>query len=272
MIKPCTIYGNEIRTNSNICRIRIIISCEGSITSSIRSTIGIWGVIAFMDILAVFFILFYKGNKIYLKKIFKNDPPQKLVYFCIITIILYLIAYFNAPYKAAYLIPVIPFVIILFNIFWKKIYFVGFSFSVILSSFFIGISLNDPLRGSIPSSLSYDFNISGQNLSIDFLRGPVMAEHIRRKNKMEFSQKVVEDIKPIKRKTLIIAGFWLNDILVKMPSPTDSVMLVYYIDDPELKKYSVENFQILYLPEQDYYNDLCYKKVFTKNFAKPFYP
>ena len=201
-----------------------------------------------------------------------NEQKKKLIMFCFIILLLYSIAYALEPHKAAYLIPVIPFVIILFNLLLGKIFFIAFSFSVIFSSFFIGINLNDHLRGSDPSSWSYDFELSGQKISVDFLRGPVIADLYKRKNKMEYSDNVAGQLKKITKKTVVISGFWMNDILVKADALPTNVLLVYYTDENYLKSKQQEGFEIYYLPEQDYYNDLCFRKSFTKNFAKQFQP
>jgi dolichyl-phosphate-mannose-protein mannosyltransferase len=236
-----------------------------------KSTIGVWGFIALTDILTVL-IIFIRKKRNLVKIILRNEQKKKLAILCFFVLALYTTAYALEPHKAAYLVPVIPFVIILFTIFFGRIYFIAFSFSVILSSFFIGINLNDGLRGSNPSSWSYDFRAAGQNVSFDFLRGPVIADLHKRKNKMEFSENIVENLKTITKKTVIISGFWMNDILAKTDSLPSTVLLVYYRDEKFLKAKQQEGYEIYYLPEQEYYNDLCFKKTFTKNFAKPFNP
>jgi hypothetical protein len=234
-----------------------------------RCTIGIWGFIAFTDILTVL-ILFIRKRRIKIKKILLSSPRRKLLVFCSIILLIYSVAFILEPHKSAYLISVIPFVIILFSLFFQRFFFIAFSFSVIFSSFFIGINLNDNLRGSSPSSWSYDFEIAGQKVSFDFLRGPVIADLHKRKNKMDYSGSVAEQVKRITKKTVVISGFWLNDILVKADTLPSNVLLVYYTDENYLKSKQLEGFEIYYLPEQDYYNDLCNRKSFTKSFAKPF--
>ncbi|MEP7167778.1 MAG: hypothetical protein ABI855_00250 [Bacteroidota bacterium] len=234
-----------------------------------RCTIGIWGFIAFTDILTVIILFIRKKRKI-VKRVLMNQQKKKIVVFCLLIILLYSIAYIIAAHKAAYLIPVIPFVIILFNLFFEKFFFIAFSFSVIFSSFFIGINLNDNLRGSDPSSWSYNIEVAGQNVSVDFLRGPVIADLHKRRNKMEYSESIAKKLKTITKKTVIISGFWMNDILFKADSVPSNVSLIYYKDENYLKAKQQEGFEIYYLPEQDYFNDLCFRKSFTKSFAKQF--
>lgn len=236
-----------------------------------RCTIGVWGFIAFTDILTVLIIFIRKKRKA-VKKILWNEQKKKLFNFCLIGLLLYGVAFALEAHKAAYLIPVIPFVIILFNLFLGKFFFIAFSFSVIFSSFFIGINLNDNLRGSDPSSMSFGFQIAGQHVSVDFLRGPVIADLHKRRNKMEYSENAAGQLKKITKKTVIISGFWMNDILVKADTLPSNVLLVYYKDENYLKTKQQEGYEIYYLPEQDYFNDVCFRKSFTKNFAKQLSP
>jgi len=92
----------------------------------------------------------------------------------------------------------------------------------------------------------------------------------KRINKMNFSIGVVDKLNTINKKTVVIAGFWMNDILGKTDSLPSTVLLVYYRDENYLKLKQEEGYEIYYLPDQDYYNDLCFRKTFTKAFAKPF--
>ena len=89
---------------------------------------------------------------------------------------------------------------------------------------------------------------------------------------MEYSDNVAGQLKKITKKTVIISGFWMNDILVKADALPSNVLLVYYTDENYLRSKQQEGFEIYYLPEQDYYNDLCFRKSFTKNFSTQFQP
>lgn len=235
-----------------------------------RGTIGVWGLIGFIDIVTILFMVFIFRSKSILNENPKNEISKKLVRFCLLVILLYLFTFCMLPQKAAFFIPMLPFVIILLHIYLSRISFVAFSFSMIFSSFFIGVNLNDSLRGSTPSDFSFDFRIAGQNISLDFLRGPVISDQVKRKNKIEFSEKIIGKINLIQRNTVIIAGFWMNDILAKIDSLPSNVALVYYADEPALKKYVDKGYEIFYLTEQDYFNDVCFKKEFTKKYSIPF--
>jgi hypothetical protein len=79
-------------------------------------------------------------------------------------------------------------------------------------------------------------------------------------------------LRMINKKTMIISGFWMNDLLAKTDSLPSNILLVYYKDENYLSTKLGEGYEIYYLPEQDYFNDLCFKKTFTKKFAKAWKP
>lgn len=233
-----------------------------------KMSVGVWGLPASLALAVFIFIISFR---VWNQDIILDNTQKKLMYFCFIIIALYLTSYILEPHKSAYLIPAIPFVIIFLKYYLKRFEFSFFAVIVFLSSFITGVSLNNPSRGTIPSSYSLNFKTGSTKLSIDLLKGPVLADRERRINKIQFSQQAVNDILKIKKKTVIIAGFWYNDILIKLPILPEAVKIIYYADEPQLKKFLRGDYEIRYLPEQDVYNDLCYKKNFTNRLARAFY-
>lgn len=235
-----------------------------------KSTIGVWGLIGLIDVITILAMIFVFRSKNILSISAGAIKNKKLIFLCLIIICIYVISFIMLPQKAAFFIPLLPFVIILLYIYLNRVALVAFSFSMIFSSFFIGINLNDSLRGSDPSRFSIDLKLWEQNVSIDFLLGPVIADQVKRRNKIDFSEKVIRKINLLERKTVIIAGFWMNDILGKTDSLPANIHLVYYVNEDSLQRFRQAGNDILYLPEQDYYNDKCFKREFTNKFATPF--
>ncbi len=236
-----------------------------------KATIGVWGVIGFFDFVTVLLLIFFR-SKIIRQEEAENPAVSfsKLKRMCWSVILIYLMAYISLPQKAAFFIPMLPFIIILLSMHLKKTSLVAFSFSMIFSTFFIGLNLDDPLRGSEGSAWSFSFKTEGQNVTLDLLKGPLIAEQQKRKSKMEFSQNVLEKIKRLKNSTVIISGFWMNDILGKTDYLPSHVKLVYYVPEDSLLKYKNEGTQIFYLPEQNNFNDQAFGKKITDKYALPF--
>ncbi len=238
-----------------------------------RSTIGVWGFIGFTDLITIPLVIFIFRSKNILNEPAEISKNKKLVCFCWMVIVIYLISFIMLPQKAAFFVPMLPFIVILLNNYLNRNAFIAFSFSMIFSSFFIGINLNDNLRGADASRWSFTTKISGQEIAIDFLQGPIIADHIKRRNKMDFAEKVVKHLQSVKpsNKTILISGFWMNDILGKTDSLPVNVRLEYYMNEDSLVKLKQEGYEIYYLPEQDVYNDKCFNKKFTQRIAQPFF-
>lgn len=238
-----------------------------------RGTIGVWGFIGFTDILTILFTIFIFRSKNILNENAAASKNKTLIRFCWLVIIIYLVAFIMLPQKAAFFIPMLPFIIILLNNYLSRSAFIAFSFSMIFSSFFIGINLNDNLRGADNSKWSFEKEISGQKITIDLLHGPIIADNLKRRNKMDFAGKVVKHIQQIssKNKIVLIAGFWINDILGITDSLPSNIHLEYYANEDSLVKLKQQGCEIYYLPEQDVFNDKCFNKKFTQRIAAPFF-
>ena len=166
------------------------------------------------------------------------------------------------------MIPLLPFVILLFVINLSQKQFSFFTVVMIVSSFFLGINLSDPYRAAAASSWSYKTTLSNQELSFDLLQGPVIADYLKRKQQIIYADEVIKKVSSFKNKTLVIAGWWLANILVQQQTKNNPVVIYrYYLPESELKFYRDHNYKIFYLPQQDELNDLRFGGRFTKQYA-----
>lgn len=233
-----------------------------------RSTIGTWGVIGFIDLMALFTAGFIRRKQIGADLSFK--PFHKVIaVFSLIVIILYLTSFIMLPHKAAFFIPVIPFVIVLICILFPSRFITAFSFSMVLSSFFVSVNLDSDERAATPGAWSIKTSVMNRPVVIDLLRGPVIAEQSKRINKMDFANRTAEKIKLIENPAVIIAGFWYNDVMFPLDTLPAHLHMVYYEPEDSLKLWKEQGKEIYFLSEQDAYNDLCYKGRFTNQYAQP---
>jgi hypothetical protein len=78
-----------------------------------KATIGVWGLPGTLGIVTCLVLLIFSvGNKMGTSQIKKD----KLIWFSIISITLYVIAFFRIPQKSAFIIPILPW---LYLLFWK---------------------------------------------------------------------------------------------------------------------------------------------------------
>lgn len=196
-----------------------------------------------------------------------------LILSCITVILIYILSYLRLPQKSAYFIPAVPFIILMFGYYLSGRAFKIFCVLLTMSSFFFSVNLTDPLRGSEHSSLAMQFKAAGQKIFIDPLTGPVFSDYTKRLNKIAFTEQVYQRTIHENRKTILICGWWYNELLVRNWNNTQNmkVLLVFYINKSAMEKYISEGYTIYYLPEQNLYNDQFSQMSCTDSFSKPYF-
>lgn len=237
-----------------------------------KMIIGVFGFIGTAAIIiATAFILFNRKKNTF-GRAFESGLSKKLIIASVVIIALYTISYFRLPQKSGYMIPILPFVILLFGYYLNSKHFKWLCCALILSSFVCSINLTDKLRGSMYSEYAILFNIAGQEIFFDPISGPVFSDYSKRKQKMAYTEKVINTTDGIKQKTIVIAGWWYNEIMVESIEKNRNNFVIFesYIDSVKINNYLASGYQITYLPEQDKYNDLMYQMNITSNVAKEF--
>jgi hypothetical protein len=234
-----------------------------------KGTFGALGILGLLIIIlmSIDVLLQFKN---YWKSISENKIHKPLLYCSLISIFLFLISFLKVPLKSAFVIPMVPFFWIIFAVLIPRKKLLTYTFGIVLSPFIFGINLADPLRGSDSSSLSYKHQINGFPVSFDVLEGPLLADQSKKKFRTKFSKEVLEATSKIQEKTFVLAGWWLADILVLQNGAENKyVTFKYYTNEQELNWFKENGYRIYYLPEQEWYNDIRFKSVFTKKYATP---
>jgi hypothetical protein len=220
---------------------------------------GVWGVIGFLGIIIATCLLLLPIRSSSKNYLFPRSVNEKFVVSWLIAIDLYIIAFLKLPMEEGYLIPIIPFVILIFG---KYLYDRAFTFlciTLIISPLVTSITPENRGDPSAHSPFAFNFEVGHEHLVFDPLIGPVFAYQSRREKAMEFTSHVLEVSDSIKNKTLIIAGRWYTQLMVRQPeSSSQNVKFIDYINTPKLLKYSEDGYQLFYLPLQDHDNFLKY--------------
>lgn len=238
------------------------------IKSLFKASIGVWGLLGL--IMVVF--LFVKAFKNYSDNNYERKyKPALLV--CLSTIGLFFLSYAYEPHKAAYLICIVPFVILFIIMLTenKKLVYAMLS-AFIISCFFIGINLADDNRSSPPSKLAYVTTINKQKVAFDLLRGNVTDDYDKRLVRMNYVSDVIAKAVTLPGKNVIICGYWLNNVLMQQQGhEKQDLMYLHYIDEKLMQDLKAKNFTIYIIPGQQIFNDQCYKGNFTDLNTKPLF-
>lgn len=259
-----------------------------------KATIGVFGILGILALIVAFTRWVTQKQKQAV-----NPPqlftPQRLVYVIAVIIVFHILSYLRLPQKAGYMLPIVPFVILLVLMYTPKHVLRIVTMMFLLSPFILGMNITDDLRGSGATGASIKFNVSGQEISIDAARGPAFAEQEKRRNKMEYVNKVCNYLDTTTQSQVLICGWWYNEILVqhtiskyfpnnngkpkrviiRLPGEIETeTQLVFYESCADLtnRKPETDNgeLKIYFLPEQDLYNDQMFGQSCTNKIAEPF--
>jgi len=233
---------------------------------------GVWGFVGTVSIGICLFLVFFNRKAQVVGSLFENVLNKKIILASIVVLILFFISYIRLPQKSGYMIPVIPFVILLFGYYLNAKNFKFLCIALIVSPFLCSINLTDKLRGAEYSEYAITYNVSGQELFFDVFSGPVFSDYSKRKQKLKYTSEVITYADKIKVKTVIIAGWWYNEIMVEHIGISKNALVVFesYINQDKMNEYIQKKCSIYYLPEQNLYNDLMFKMDVTDLLAKPF--
>jgi hypothetical protein len=225
-----------------------------------KMTIDLWGPIGFFAVILATALLFLSNKLTFRRFLFPRSVNEKYVVAWLIAIDLYIIAYLKLPLEAGYLIPIVPFVILIFGKYLYDKAFILFASLLIVSPFLISFSpLNRPDLPAI-SKLSQEIKIGNEELVIDYLKGPVFAYESRRKRSCENIDSLMSGLKRIDNLSLLICGKWYNQIQFEKNKKLDNVNVSYidYMNEESLLRYLENGYDIYYLPREAEFNKQKY--------------
>ncbi|MFN8165842.1 MAG: hypothetical protein U0X76_06620 [Bacteroidia bacterium] len=220
-----------------------------------KFSIEVWGIVGVLGIFlstVIFFLPAGSGPK---KFLFPRSINERHVIAWLVAIDLYIIAFLRLPMEAGYLLPIIPFVIMLFGKYLYEGAFAFFCCMLILSTLSCTISPVDRYDAASPSAAVKKFHAGGEELMLDFLHGPVFSYQSRRENGIAFVNELLKSTDTVTVKSVIVCGRWYNQMIVQSGDTSKlKVKIRDYISEPEALYFYAKGFVIYYLPKQEYYN------------------
>jgi hypothetical protein len=216
-----------------------------------------WGLVGLFALFLSVVIFFLPGTGSVRRYLFPRSINEKYVVAWLIAIDLYIIAFLRLPMESGYLVPMIPFVILIFGKYLYSKAFTALCIMLILSSFLFNISPVEREDAASASPVSFVFNQGEERLSVDVLEGPMISYESRRKNGMKFTSDLLQSFDTLPRKSLIVCGRWYNQLYLQRKDSTEfDIQIRDYIKQDSLLYFIGRGYDIYYLPKQDYYNQL----------------
>jgi len=217
---------------------------------------GVWGITGCLAMIYGIAMLLFSSPLKARRYLFPKTVNEKHVIAWLVAVDLTIIVYLRLPYEAGYLIPIVPFTILVFGKYLHDKAFIFFSVLLIIAPWLFGISTTDKSDSPEPSSASVQINLFSVPLNIDLLRGPVATDLAGRKSTVAFADSVLHEAQFISDTSVIICGWWSSKILYlnsQLPESEKNKILTWghYLDKNELINYVQNRYNIFYLPMQD---------------------
>lgn len=220
-----------------------------------KFTLETWGMLGFFGLLCGLAMLFAPSRHKARQYLFPRRVNINYVLPWIIAIDLYIISFIVLPMESGYLIPLIPFVILLLGKYLFDKAFIFFALTLIFSPFVGGISPVDRQDAAHKEVDRRYISVSGERLDFDPFTGPLIIYQQRREHAQEFMEKVMLMADTLKANSVIVSGRWSNQVnLLWKNTICCAVSFVPYISHDDLHLALDQGTRIYYLPEADYYN------------------
>jgi hypothetical protein len=227
-------------------------------------TNDVWGLVgSFAVLVAIPFIL--KNHK---KNINSSIPRtvsinHRKIWIAVLTLVA--VGFALHPMKGTYLIPAIPFLLLLFARYLTRVQFISICTLIMLSSFIISFDSGDRPWSSKPSTFSTLLNIGRRVISVDIL-GSIFSDHSKRIQRMDYIRRVISQADTLQKPSVIIAGSWLPCIIIATPYALpesehedytlcrNNVEFVGLVNHKMLNQMHQRGVTVLYLPSVDEFN------------------
>lgn len=230
-----------------------------------KGVLAVWGIPFLVMLVPLFFLQWRSGPGVHLA------TRKKLLMFCLLAVVPVVLLFLRVPLKSAFMIPLVPFVLMAAALFFNKKRLQFLLLSAVISCFLFGLNLDDVNRGSARSMAGISFTVNDQPVVFDPLQGLLTADRSKRLQRTAFASKVLDAAENIQRPAAVIAGWWLADILVlEKERPASGVAWMYYTEEARLITLKSQKVHLYYLPDQDNFNDIRFDGAFTYQYADPF--
>jgi hypothetical protein len=182
----------------------------------------------------------------------KKKPDRFFEASLMTAIIFYLAVFVLMPHKPSYLVPLIPIMLILLGRFLSPKLYRYICISLIVSPFLLGIYRTELEIKPEISAYAVKFSISGSDTFFDPVKGPVLIEHSKRLNQIEYKDKILAFGGQLKRKSVAVIGEAYPFIIVTVPAKVVNGKVIDYIQGEVIYEYSLDTAQLNYYMQNGY--------------------
>lgn len=219
-----------------------------------RYFISTWGLLGF----AAIAVAVTAESIIRLKKKRQGIASEKYIeYSMFAAVLIYTVIFLLMPHKPSYLVPVIPFILILLARFLSYKLFNIVCIALILSPFLLGVSRTD--MELAPEASMY--SVKAGSIIIDPFIGPILAEHSKRLRQVDYGNKIISAAENLQGNSVLVTGELYPIVIMLLKNNikggkifdhiNENVLLEYTMTQQQLRDYKAEGFAIYYLPGEE---------------------
>jgi hypothetical protein len=208
---------------------------------------GVWGYSA-RTVAAVALLLFFLGGLLALDRLTTRSSRHAVLVSSIV-VILYVSAFLRAPFEAGYLIPLVPFVLLILCLLYPPAYLRVVSVAL-LPAFLLAPGEHDPAK---PAAILHDHRI--------------------REQRQLQTTRILEKVNTLPEGAILVAAWELPQILVNLSkAEQEKYIYIYFItSDEQLREYQRLGHDVYFLEGLDYYNLQIYQVDLVKLGARPLF-
>lgn len=180
-----------------------------------------------------------------------GELPRGVVPAALVAIAAELLLYVRLPHDEGYLLPILPFVVLLSarwaTLAWHRVACVA----IALSSFLLGVDVDPPKKGIAPetrSSLARSVPLGGHRLWLDPVRGPLAQDHDKRVAAAHLADRVLATFPVPPRHTLLFAGVVCAELTARAPQDRARPWYTDYLSEADLRARVLSGGTVWLLP------------------------
>jgi hypothetical protein len=215
-----------------------------------RATVDLWGLAGIMALtvisgIAVWRWVFKPGRAA--AQEFAVTPDRAVVAGWALAIAAIGCVYLSLPHEAGYLIPALPFVLLLLARGLSRPLFIGLCAALMISPFVFGVYTPGRPNSPQPSPLAFASPVN-RSLQIDPLLGPITADHSARAKAAAFADRVIRASEGLPAHSVVAVGDWLPWVTLSLPPGQAWPKFVSVLGPTELANRLRAGWQVYYVP------------------------
>ncbi|HXS83903.1 MAG TPA: hypothetical protein VN896_14390 [Methylomirabilota bacterium] len=177
--------------------------------------------------------------------------PARVQLAAALAIALELLLYLRLPHDEGYLLPAVPFTLLIAAARLPRGWFRAVCAAAIVSPFILGVDVDPPKKGVPPltrSALAITWPVGAHPIVLEPLRGPLLLDHAKRVRARAIVDRVIAARATLPPGAFLLAGVLNAELEIRLPLGHSERWYTDYVSEPDLKSMLARGRDVLLLP------------------------